>query len=90
MSEMIERVARVLEPLSWAALGTGDTLAFKNRRTSSLWKARRVIEPMRCPTEEMIDAGLTEDGGGHDDQCNRNIQVDAYRAMIDAALGKGS
>lgn len=39
---MVERVARILEPQAWAASGLNDTLAYANRRTSSLRKARAV------------------------------------------------
>ena len=38
-----ERVARVLEPQAWLALGLCDTLAYKNRRTSSLRKAQAAL-----------------------------------------------
>jgi hypothetical protein len=58
VSDTIERVARVLEPQAWAALGIGDTLAYANRRKSSLRKARLAIEAMREPTPEMIAAAL--------------------------------
>lgn len=43
MTELLEQIARVLEPQAWAALGMCDTLAYKNRRESSLRKADRVI-----------------------------------------------
>ncbi|MDE2106771.1 MAG: hypothetical protein KGL39_56675 [Patescibacteria group bacterium] len=33
---IVEKVARALAPASWAALGTGDTLAHANRRKASL------------------------------------------------------
>lgn len=58
MSEepMLERVARVIEPQAWAALGTGDTLAYKNRRTSSLRKARAAIEQMCKPSDAFLEA----------------------------------
>jgi hypothetical protein len=49
VTEMIERIARKLEPQAWAALGTGDTLAYANRRKSSLRKAQLAIEAMREP-----------------------------------------
>lgn len=53
-TSMIERVARILEPQAWRALGLSDTLAYKNRRTSSLRKARAAIEAMREPTDAMM------------------------------------
>lgn len=39
-------IARQIEPQSWAALGTGDTLAYRNRRTSSDRKAIRTIQAL--------------------------------------------
>lgn len=56
MSDMIERVARRLEPLAWAALGAGDTLDYRNRRETSLHKARDAMEAMMEPTHAMEDA----------------------------------
>jgi hypothetical protein len=41
--ERREAIARILEPQAWAALGIGDTLAYKNRRTSSLRKADQIL-----------------------------------------------
>lgn len=38
-----EQIARVIAPLSWAALGTADTLAHRDRRTSSLRKADAIL-----------------------------------------------
>ncbi len=79
MSEMIERIARKLEPQAWAALGIKDTLAYKNRRKSSLRKAKLAIEEMREPTEGMREASRYYLGVG--------FNVDPqYQAMIDAAL----
>lgn len=56
MSEMVEGVARALAPSSWAALGTGGTVAHKNRRTASLRHARKAIEAMRDYTPVVYDA----------------------------------
>lgn len=67
MSEMSERIARKLEPQAWAALGIGDTLAYKNRRTSSLRKAKLVLEAMREPTEGMVEAGSHYEGLGRNE-----------------------
>lgn len=77
MTTMIERVARTLEPQAWRALGIGDTLAYKNRRTSSLRKARAAIEAMREPTDAMADEGYRAIAKGADA---------VWIAMIDAAL----
>lgn len=84
---MIERVAHQLEPQAWAALGTVDTLAYKNRRVSSIRKARNVIEAMRWPTYEMRDAGArrgnwNENELGNELDCADNV----WFAMIDQAL----
>jgi hypothetical protein len=40
-----EEIARVIEPNSWKALGTGlgDSMAHENRRTSSLRKADAIL-----------------------------------------------
>lgn len=55
VSEPVERVARALAPSSWAALGTGDTLAHQNRRTASLRHARKAIEVLRDFTPVVYD-----------------------------------
>lgn len=56
---MIERVARVLSPQSWEALNTPcDTKAKKKRRESSLDYARRCVQAMREPTQEMLNIGV--------------------------------
>lgn len=79
----VEQVARILEPQAWRALGLCDTLAYKNRRTSSLRKARAAIEAMREPDEAMNQAG---------ERLLEWDSVDAAKAgriweeMIDAAL----
>lgn len=83
MSEMIERVGRILEPQAWAALGIGDTLAYKSRRTSSLRKARAAIEEMRTPTEAMCVAGNIP---GWDDSVTVGLSEEIWSAMIGAAL----
>lgn len=44
---VIERVARILEPQAWTAIGTGDTLAYRNRRTSSLRKAKAALNAIQ-------------------------------------------
>lgn len=80
MNPMVEKVARVLEPQAWAALGVGDTLAYKNRRTSSLRKARAAIAAMSEPTDHMEYEGeIARDV----DECG---VAGTYRAMISAAL----
>lgn len=83
MSEVIERLARKLEPQAWSALGIGDTLAYANRRKSSLRKAKLCIEELREPTVEMLVAAQEEW------MCVRAAEERGdfiWRAMIDAAL----
>jgi len=87
MSEIVERVARALAPVAWAALGTGDTLANQSRRTASLRHARAAIAAMREPDSRMIEAGWINardvDGNPSDDNA-----VACWEAMIDAALAQ--
>jgi len=77
---MVEKVARRLEPQAWAALGTGDTLAYKNRRTSSLRKARAVLNEIREPDDEMAKAGIAAW------EKSPMAVVMQFRAMIDKAI----
>lgn len=85
--DIVERVARVLEPQAWAALGLCDTLAYKNRRTSSLRKARAAIEAMRDDTElcfaelYQIIGQLAHMAGIHD-------HPDVQRALDNAHAGR--
>jgi hypothetical protein len=84
---MVERVARILEPQAWAALGTGDTLAYRNRRTSSLRKARAVLTALREPSNTTMTAGAQKLHGfihGKTDPKSGAWQV--WQAMINAAL----
>lgn len=87
-SEMVKRVARVLEPQAWAALGTGDKLAYKDRRTSSLRKAAAVIEALREPTPEMVEEGGMAEINGSFDTCfvHGESAREVWTLMIDAAL----
>ena len=83
MTELEEAVARVLEPQAWAALGLRDTLAYKNRRTSSMRKARAAIaavrEAMAEPSNEMIVAAHEHHEGEF------YLPVSLYRAMLAAS-----
>lgn len=75
---MIEKVARVLSPNSWQVVETKcDTKACKKRREVSLDYAKRCIEAMREPTEEMLRAYIN--GGTYGSLFD-------YQMMIDAAL----
>lgn len=80
-SGMVERVARILEPQAWAALGLCDMLAYKNRRTSSLRKASKAIEAMLEPTEAMYDALSATDK-----MWREQTSTTVWRTMIDGAL----
>jgi hypothetical protein len=82
--EMVKRIARILEPQAWAALGIGDTLIYENRRISSLRKAALAIAAMREPTEAMIEASNREWDGRMSHRSSG-----AWQAMIDAALSGG-
>ena len=78
MNEMIERVARVLSPQSWQALGTPcDTKAKKKRREVSMDFARRCIQAMREPIEAIKAVNTDSISYGSE-------QI--WQAMIDAAL----
>ena len=41
--QLIEDIARILEPLAWAALGSGDTRTYEARRISSVRKIERIL-----------------------------------------------
>lgn len=45
-AELVERLAKTLEPLAWAALGLHDTLAQKSRRIASERKAEAVLSEL--------------------------------------------
>jgi hypothetical protein len=64
MGETIrERIARILEPQAWRALGAGDTLAYRSRRTSSQRKADAILNILSERAEKMADhEGWTEAG----------------------------
>lgn len=79
----LEQVARALAPLSWAALGVGDSGAHKNRRTASLRHARAAIFALRePPTGEVFHAFQSYA------LCTGHLE-EGWRAMIDAVLSEG-
>jgi hypothetical protein len=94
MSEVVERVARALAPLAWAALGTGDTLQQKNRRTASIRHARAAIEAMREPSKAMVGTGAANISpwwspamrGRESYGDARKAAKSAFMGMIDEAL----
>jgi hypothetical protein len=89
MDEMKEKIARAITgPTQY------DDLKRMGKHASCLLSAQAALTAIEAagyvvvpkePTEAMVDAGLSEDGGGHDDPCNRSIQASAYKAMIEAA-----
>jgi|WetSurMetagenome_2_1015567.scaffolds.fasta_scaffold15328_2 hypothetical protein len=54
MEKMIERIARELAPLAWAALDLGDTQNHASRRSASLRQARRIVGVIREQTYGII------------------------------------
>lgn len=95
VTEVIERMARAMEPLAWAALGVCDTKVFTVKRDASLSKARAALEALLDPTEEMLDgparAVLIADrfaATGHK-RPKAAVLTDIFTAMIRTALGDG-
>lgn len=86
MSEMIERVGVAIH----AALTAADFEASHMRTEQLIAVARAAIQAMREPTREMQAAVEADDviQGGLDDCNQHGIPDDAWRLMIDAALGK--
>ena len=78
MLGMVEKAARAIEPRAWRVSGPEDTLAQRNRRVSSLRKAKEVLKALREPTPEMVEAGQAVD-------CTITAGP-VWQAMIDAAL----
>jgi hypothetical protein len=74
MSEMVERVARAIEPEAWDPDGF-DRLPRPMKRARSLQRARAAIRAMRAPTTEMRMAAQPYPK-----------RESAWRAMIDEAL----
>jgi hypothetical protein len=81
MSEMIERVARVLYERSVASL-TWDNIHAASQES---WRdlARAALEELRNPTEAMIEASNREWDGRMSHR-----SAGAWQAMIDAALAE--
>lgn len=81
VNEVVERVARALAPAAWAALGTADTLAQKNRRQASLRHAKKAIAAMDRLSPEMLLVGARYAGfhtaaqGGHVQDFNHGWQA---------------
>jgi hypothetical protein len=91
MSEMIERIARVLCDGNWDAASFKETASGDEpEEQREYWreKARAAIEAMREPTEEMLTAGspYCVDSLAPDYKSGREDAGHCFRAMIDAAL----
>lgn len=82
MSEMLKRVARDLRFVMY-----GVPLQRPLDDDSSwLIYAKTVVQSMREPTSEMIDAGSEVDDAGGDFSIGETAATNTYRAMISAAL----
>lgn len=84
MSEMVERVARVLS----IADGNHPEACSNDGEETPAWTlyvddARTAIEAMREPTKDMQNAGFTALDYHADCHCDHN---DVWREMINAAL----
>ena len=92
MSEMVERVGRAIDPRGWETQDglrqySPDYWASETQtecRKELIARARRAIAAMREPTEAMTRAGWEHTG----DPCWLHNVADAWRAMIDAAVGE--
>lgn len=83
MSEMIERVAKVI----------ADARVAWERPSGDLWAyvARAAVEAMREPTAEMIRDGMIACATSIEGQTATRLQAErCYRAMIDTALSARS
>ena len=80
-SEMVERVARALDPDAFAERlpghEKGKCPSCDYRTELAMSQARKAIEAMREPTEAMVDAVGSDYGAALEHQ---------WQAMIDAAL----
>lgn len=80
--DMIEKVARAIDPMAWAAPWEdypAERARREARQAGSLMTARRAIEAMRSPDHDMTAAIVPV---GED----RTDAVTVWQAMIDAAL----
>jgi hypothetical protein len=93
MGETIrERIARILEPQAWRALGAGDTLAYRSRRTSSQRKADAILNILSEPGEEDVERvarGLYDEDPIAMQMFDSEDIRDLARAAIKAFLSDG-
>lgn len=89
MSEMIERVARVIhENHAFDSIGEHTPWdevndVFSHAQDDYRKVARAAIEAMREPTQEMKDVGLRDPGSGGPDP---GYETEVWQAMLDEAL----
>jgi len=57
VSEMLNRVARAIDPNAFAAHDDMESTTWKSRRQVAESKARRAVEAMREPTRDVAEAG---------------------------------
>lgn len=82
MSEMVERVARAINPITMGWPDDGMVVRAKNNVRR---QARAAIEAMLELTDGMVDAGYHR----AKPYLGTETMAQAYRAMITAALGEG-
>ncbi len=92
MNEMMERIAKVLDPPAWKNVSvrvTYDAYLYYDhsqvRRKESLKMARMLIETMREPTQAMINAKI-EEGESLDTGLYDYSATKIWQTMIDEAL----
>ena len=79
MTDMIERVARAINPDCWEQEDAGGgVITHPSNLAHSMKQARAAIAAMREPTEDMVEAGYY-DAMAEDAKAT-------FTAMIDAAL----
>ena len=82
MSNMIEKVARAINPLLWEAydIAPANEHGLDESIALSLTMGRRAIEAMMEPAEDMIDAGRSVIGE------DRGRISECHKAMLQEAL----
>ncbi len=80
MNDIVERVARVLEPVAWGiVMRPPDGVAWAGLRTLSLERALAVIAAMSEPTKEMAIAGSI---AALPDHVGTRTAKDIWHAMV--------
>jgi hypothetical protein len=90
MFEMIERVARAIDPGFWRVIaGQPSCDAIACAVEASLARARAAIEAMREPTKEMLALVNDEERSFYQelhDLADETTVADIWRTLIDTAL----